>query len=287
VLAFVVTCLSITAVLVPLVISVSLVFRVSDVVNFGAGHVCVFAGAACAAWGAGHSVLGAVVTVVAGAVLGALTYAVAIVPARRRNVRPIGLTLSTLGFGLLLAYATRVTFGGEPSIVQPWLAGSVQFGGFQTSKQRLLVIGLSAVLLVLLYALFDRTLIGRTLTAVAHDRELSEMYGVRGSRFELLAWIVSGVCLVLGGLFQASLASVSVDVAPTLLVFSLVGAVVGGLGSLAGAVGGAFVAAVAMAASESLFGANYHLTASFVVLFLALLVRPYGLFAFRATAERV
>jgi len=138
-----------------------------------------------------------------------------------------------------------------------------------------------------LYVMFDRTLIGRTLTAVAHDHELSELYGVRGGRFELLAWIVSGLCLVIGGMFQATLGSVSVDVAPTLLVFSLVGAVVGGLGSLTGAVGGALVAGLAMTFTEQYIKAGYHLTATFVVLFLVLLVRPRGLFSFRAAAERV
>jgi branched-chain amino acid transport system permease protein len=286
-ISLVVTSLSQAAVLVPLVLAVSLVFRVSGVVNFGAGNFCVFAGAACASWGASNGAVGVVLTVVAGGVLGALCYAIAIVPAQRRGVPVIGLTLATLGFGLLLNFLTRTWFGGEPSIVQPWLHGSVSIGSYETSKQRLLVIGLSLVLLLVMWVLFDRTLIGHNLSAVSFDHELAEVYGVRTMRFELLAWVVSGACLVIGGIFQASLGSVSVDVAPTLLVLSLVGAVIGGLGSLFGAVGGAVVAGFVMTFAEQHIAAGYHLTSLFVILSLVLLVRPTGLFTFRGTAERV
>ncbi|ODU07389.1 MAG: hypothetical protein ABS81_01125 [Pseudonocardia sp. SCN 72-86] len=286
-LSLVITSLSATAVLVPLVVSVSLVFRVSRVVNFGAGYFCVFAGAACAAWGAANGIVGVLLTLLAGAALGGLTYLIAIVPAQRKGVPVIGLTLSTLGFGLLLSFATRQMFGGDPSIVRPWIAGSVEIAGYQTAWQRLLVIGLALLLLLVIYALFDRTLIGRTLGAVAYDRELAEVYGVRSGRFQLLAWVVSGVCLVIGGLFQATLGSVSIDVAPNLLVLSLVGAVIGGLGSIFGAVGGALVAGVIMTVTDQFIVPGYHLTALFIVLSVVLLVRPSGLFTLRGTAERV
>jgi branched-chain amino acid transport system permease protein len=286
-ISLLVTGLSQAAVLVPLVLSVSLVFRVSRVVNFGAGNFCVFAGAACASWGASNGLLGVVLTVLAGGVLGALAYLVAILPAQRKGVPPIGLTLATLGFGLLLNFLTRSWFGGDVSIVQPWIAGSISIGDYETSKQRLLVVALSAVLLLILYLVFDRTLIGHTLGAVSHDAELAQVYGVRTVRYELLAWVVSGVCLVIGGIFQASLANVSVDVAPTLLVLSLVGAVIGGLGSLSGVVGGAVVAGFVMTVTEQYIASGFHLTSLFVILSLVLLVRPTGLFTFRRTAERV
>jgi len=286
-LSLVITTLSVTAVLVPLVVSVSLVFRVSGVVNFGTGSFCVFAGAACAAWSTANGLVGVVLTVIGGAALGALCYWIAIVPAQRKGVPVIGLTLATLGFGLLLNYVTRTTFGGDPSIVHPWLAGSVSIGDYQTAKQRLLITALAALLLLIFYLLFDRTLIGRTLAAVSHDQELAEVYGVRGGRFQLLAWVVSGVCLMIGGIFQATIASVSVEVGPTLLVLALVGAVIGGLGSLFGAVGGALVAGLTMTVTDQFISPGYHLTALLVILSLVLLVRPSGLFTFRGTAERV
>ncbi|MER7282706.1 branched-chain amino acid ABC transporter permease [Dactylosporangium sp. NPDC000244] len=286
-ISLVVTSLSQAAVLIPLVLAVSLVFRVSGVVNFGAGSFCVFAGTACASWGASNGAVGVVLTIAAGGVLGALCYAIAIVPAQRKGVPVIGLTLATLGFGLLLNFLTRTWFGGKPSIVQPWIRGSVSIGSYETSKQRLLVIGLSILLLLVMWFLFDRTLIGHNLAAVSFDHELAQVYGVRTMRFELLAWVVSGACLVIGGIFQASIASVSVDVAPTLLVLSLVGAVIGGLGSLFGAVGGAVVAGFVMTLTDQHIAAGYHLTSLLVILSLVLLVRPTGLFTFRGTAERV
>jgi branched-chain amino acid transport system permease protein len=287
-ISFLVAALSTSAVLVPLVASVSLVFRVSGVVNFGAGYVAVFASAACASWSV-HlgAVAGVIATLLAGAVIGVATYYLAIMPAQRRGVSAIGLTLASLGVGLLLNYANRQLFGGDPTVVQPWLPGSVSIFGFQTAAQRLLVIGLVIGLLVVLWFLFERTLMGRTLTAVAYDRELASMYGVRATRFELIAWICSVICLVIGGLFQATLASVSVEVSPTLLVFSLVGAVVGGLDNMFTAIGGAVVAGLAVSATDQFLAPGYQLAALFVVLTVVLLVRPHGLFAFRGSSERV
>jgi branched-chain amino acid transport system permease protein len=113
------------------------------------------------------------------------------------------------------------------------------------------------------------------------------MYGLRASRFELVAWIVSTVCVVIGGLFQASLANVSVEVAPSLLVFSLVGAVIGGLDNLFTAVGGALVTGLAVSAAEQVIGPGYELVTLFVVLSVVLVFRPHGLFAAGASSERV
>jgi branched-subunit amino acid ABC-type transport system permease component len=275
------------AVLTPMVISLSLVFRVSGVVNFGSGYFCIFAGAACAKWGASHALLGVVLALIAGCVVGALAYLIAIVPARMRKVPPIGLTISTLGFGLLLSFLTTKMFGGDPSIVQPWIAGTGELGGITFAKQRILIVVLALILLLGLWILFDRTLIGRILAAVSHDQELAGMYGVYAQRYELLAWIVSGFCITVAGIFEASLASVSLNNAPTLLIYALVGAVVGGLGSLTGSVAGALVLSLVVTVVTNREGGGHELTAAFALLFLILLFRARGLFSSQLTAERV
>lgn len=282
------TSLSLVAVLVPLVASVSLVYRVSGVVNFGAGYVAVFAASTCAAVsGVTNSLVGVIVTLVAGAVVGAATYFVAIRPAQLRGVSPIGLTLASLGVGLLLNYVTRTVFGGDPTVIQPWIPGTTQIGDYQTSNQRFAIIALAAVLVVVIWLVFDRTLVGRALQAVAYDRELAGMYGLRSARYDLIAWIAAGVCLVIGGMFQASIASVSVEVAPVLLVYSLVAAVIGGLHSIFASIGGAVVAAFAVTFTDQFLTHGMQVVTLFVVLTVVLLVRSRGLFTVRGTAERV
>jgi branched-subunit amino acid ABC-type transport system permease component len=276
--------LSQTAVLTPLIISLSLIFRVSGVINFGAGFFTILAGTAAASWG-GFG--GTLVTLPIGAALGALAWCVAILPARSRSVPAVGLTVSTLGFGLIVGWFTRKVWGTNPASIQPWIDGAVTIGGSRASYQRLLVIGMAAVVLALLFLLFDRTVMGRTLEAVASDEELASMYGVHGPRFQLLAWAVAGMCMSVAGIFQAAVASISVDVAPTLLVLSLIGAVVGGLGSLAGSVGGAFVVAFAMTAASRYITGVYTLSAAFVVLFVVLAAKPRGLFTSGPAPVRV
>jgi len=276
--------LSQVAVLTPLIIALSLVYRVSGVVNFGAGYCVVFAGAAAASIA---GVVGSLLTLPVGAAIGIATYYVAIVPARSRKVPPIGLTLSTLGFGLVVAAITRRLYGSNPATIDPWVKGTWSIAGTQIAQQRLLVIVLAVIGLGLLYLLFDRTLLGRTLAAVAYDEELAAMYGVRGPRFQLLAWAVAGACTAAAGVFQASVASTSVNLGVTLLVFALIGAVVGGLGNLAGSVGGASVVGFATTLSARYVPGVYNLTTAFLVLFVVLAVRPRGLFSSGAQPERV
>lgn len=276
--------LSQVAVLTPLIISLSLVYRVSGVVNFGAGYFVVFAGAAAARFG---GVSGALATLAIGAAVGVGAYFVAIVPARSRGVPPIGLTVSTLGYGLLLAALNRRLFGVNPATVEPWVQGTWRIAGTPVAEQRVLVVALAAVLLGILYVAFDRTVMGRTLAAVAHDEELAAMHGVRTARFQLAAWAVSGACTAAAGVFQASVASTTVDIGVTLLVFALIGAVVGGLGSLAGSVGGAVLVGLATTGAARYLSGGYRLTAAFAVLFVVLATRPRGLFSAGVHPERV
>jgi branched-chain amino acid transport system permease protein len=265
----------------------NLLFRVSGVANFGAGHFTVFAGSLAAAL-AGMGALGAaLLTVVATIAASIVAYLVAILPARRAKVAPIGLTISTLGFGLVLGWLTHEMFGGSARNIEPWAGGTVELLGTNVAVQRLVVIAAAAVFLFCLYLVIDRTLIGRTLAAVAQDRELAEMYGVRSRKYELLAWAVGGVGLAVGGLFQASLASVSVDVAPTLLVNTFVAAVIGGLGSLFGSVAGAVVLSAGIAVTAELGWGGKEGVVAFFVLAAVLVVRPRGLFGSGAIGERV
>jgi branched-chain amino acid transport system permease protein len=283
-LGLLVGALSQVAVLTPLIISLSLVYRVSGVVNFGAGYFVVFTAAVGASV---RGLPGTLVALAAGAVVGIAAYYVSIVPARSRGAQPISLTLSTLGFGLLMAALTQHLYGGDPTTINPWLNGTWTIAGTGVAKQQVLIIVAAAAALGLLYALFDRTVMGRTLTAVAYDEELASMYGVRGRRFQLLAWAVAGVCTALAGVFQASVASTSVATGVTLLVYALIGAVVGGLGSLAGSIGGALVVGAAMTAGARYLPGVYIQTTAFLVLFAVLAIRPRGLFSAGVNPNRV
>jgi branched-chain amino acid transport system permease protein len=285
--SLIIATLSGAAVLVPLVVAMNLLFRVSGVANFGAGHFTVFAGSFAAYFAALGAFTSALLTVLATVVASVLAYFTAIVPARRAKVAPIGLTISTLGFGLVLGWLTHEIFGGAAHNIEPWVGGTVEILGTRVSVQRLVVIGAAAALLFCLYLIFDRTLIGRTLAAVAQDSELAEMYGVRSRKFELLAWVVGGVGLAAGGLFQASLASVSVDTAPILLVNTFVAAVIGGLGSLAGSVAGAVVLSAGVAVTTELGYGGKESVIVLIVLAAVLVVRPRGLFGSGAIGERV
>jgi branched-chain amino acid transport system permease protein len=279
--------LSTAAMLIPIIFGINLIMRVSGVINFGAGHMCVFAGAACTAWSKDSALFGVAATILASCVIGFLAYLIAVLPAKLRGARPLTLTISTLGFGLVIGWLSEVIFGSQPSTLQPWISGSFTFQETTLSLQRALVVAVSFALALLSVLTFDRTLIGRAMEAVAHSEELAKLYGLRTRVFEFLAWAVGGICLGFGGVFQASLASVSHASATTLLVLGFSGAIVGGLGSLVGSVLGAVVVALGQAIVAYFIDPAYQTTAVFLILFLTLLLRPMGLLPSRQGKVRV
>ena len=279
------TVLSNAAVLVPLVIGISLVFRISGVVIFAAGQIAVFAGMLYAVVDLPLFLRFPLVLLV-GMVVSVLTYA-AILAAQKGGVQADAISLATLGIAFLLEYVAIQVLGRGVFAADPWVAGSVTLLGTQVSIHRLVVIGAALVLAVAVMLIVDRTLIGRAMEATAFDPSLALLYGIRSQRFRLLAWAMAGICIATVGVFQVSLASISQSSSLTMLTLGLAAAVVGGLGGLYSGIAGAIVIAAVQAIAAQYISSELQVALVFTVLFVVLIFRPGGLFQNSREARRV
>ena len=267
-------------------VSVNIVYRASGVVNFGVGHLMIFAGIfyangqAQGGWGR------LVATILLGAGLGVGCYLIAVAYGERRGVNHTALALSCMGFGLILNYVA-----GELWLKQGFRAvalwpGSVVVADVNITNQRMVTWILGAVFLVLLVVFIERTMMGRAMEATAHDASLSQLYGVNVLLVGLLTWALAGAAVGLAGALQASIASVGRPLALTFTVTGFAAAVVGGLGSVRGAVVGGALIAVAEVAIVRYVTTRYALTLVFLILFIVLAVRPQGVFGYVRGVER-
>jgi branched-chain amino acid transport system permease protein len=213
-------------------------------------------------------------------VLGVAVAAVAYFPLMRRP--PSTVFISTLLCGIILQNAFVVLFGPQARAAPPLIApGAVHVGSIEFSLQSLGILVVAAALIGLQYVVFARTQIGRRLRATAQDREMAQAIGI--AAHPLIA-ATFGFGTALAGIAGALLAN-QFFVYPTggipLSVYAYIAVVIGGWGSIAGAVIGSMIISV----FQVVVSAYVSYAAATGLLYFALLViffvRPQGLFGER------
>lgn len=222
----------------------TLVFGIMQVINLAHGSFYMFGayvGATVAAR-TGSFVMGVLVALPAAAVVGMLVEVLVL----RRLYKKDHLDQVLATFGLILFFneLTRVLWGRQPLFmdVPAWLSGSVEIiSGVPYPTYRVAVIGVGIVVGVLLYLLFTRTRIGMQIRAGASNREMA---GALGVNIRLLYTLVFGLGTLLAGLagvMAGPILAVEAGMGESILILTFVVIVIGGIGSVRGALVGALL----------------------------------------------
>ncbi|MBP7065013.1 branched-chain amino acid ABC transporter permease [Ferrovibrio sp.] len=217
--------------------------------------------------------------VIAGALLYGFGYAIQAGLVNRVLAAPVLMTLTlTFGLDLLLNNAMLVAFKADyRKLVLENPLGELEFGPIYMPLDRVAAMALAILLTLLLYRLLRDSKIGRAIVAVRMDREAAALMGVNVSR-------INAVTFGLGALMAGaagSLLSIIYPISPLnsgmFLGKSFVICVLGGLGSVPGALIGGLALGVIESFSAIWFGPEHAVTISFVLLILILIFRPAGL----------
>jgi branched-chain amino acid transport system permease protein len=219
----------------------------------------------------------------AGALLFILAYGLQGVIINRVVRAPVLMTLTlTFGLDLFLNNAMLVAFKADyrKVVLDPPL-GSVSFGPVFLPLDRVAVMALALVFTLLLYQLLRYTRIGRAIIAMRMDREAALLMGVDVMRMNAITF---GIGAFMAGA-AGSLLSVIYPISPLnstlFLGKAFVICVLGGLGSVPGAMAGGVVLGLVESFSGLWFGPEYAVTISFTLLIVFLVFRPSGLFGRR------
>lgn len=272
----------------------TLVFGVNRVLNLAHGAVFTW-GAFTGLWGITDWGLPLPVAVLlamgTGGALSVLLDLVAFRPLRRQgNSSEYGAIVSSIGAGLVLLWAAqqasgtrvmRFPFDAFPVVIY-------RFWGLRISLLQLAVVGCVALLVAGLLWLLHRTSFGRQVRAVAQAERTALLLGVDAGRVQAAVFFLSGALAGAAGvLLGLAFNSVHYLMGEPLLLRAFVVVVLGGLGSLAGAVVAGLSLGVVQALAVAYLSAGVADAVLFVLLFLALLVRPTGLFGQAGAAARV
>jgi branched-chain amino acid transport system permease protein len=219
------------------------------------------------------------------AILGTLLFAVAFglvfnrlvyFPLRKRSFVPV--IIATIGVSVFLKNIVLVLFGADPRRVEPLVDGVVTIFGATVNAQYLVIIGVTVALLVLQYLVFDRTMLGKQLQATAQNREMAALLGIKTGWMIAGTFAYSAVLGAVAGILVAPLFGVTTELGVLISLKAFAATVIGGFGSVPGAVVGAVFLGLTEIFGAAYVSADYKDAFAFIVLIAVLLVRPEGFF---------
>lgn len=256
------------------------IYKTSRVVNFAQGSFVMMGALLCYSllyqWGQLPFWLAGILAVVAVVVIALLMYRLLIAPVMKVSL--VSMILITIAASLLFENIALVKWGGY-GVALPFFTGAdpIQVRGVAISRQSLWVIGITVVILVILYLLANHTRVGKKMTATASNPMAASFCAISTTRMVMLAFAISAAIGALGGIAISSIAPTSYMTGNGLGISGFIAAIVGGWGSSAGAVVGGMTIGIIEAVAGGLVSPGYAGAISFLVLIIILYFRPSGI----------
>lgn len=190
------------------------------------------------------------------------------------------LVLVTYAVFLILEDTIKLVWGVDPYFAyQPYgLLGTIGIFGLTYSRYDFITVAVALLSGAGVWWGINRTRLGKILTAVIHDREMSAAFGINVTRIFTLTFIAGAIFGALGGALTAPKVSVVPGLGVEVIVLAFAVVVIGGLGSIGGAMIGAVIVGLTRAAAVHLFP-EVELFVIYGVMALVLFIKPHGLFA--------
>jgi branched-chain amino acid transport system permease protein len=274
--------LAIGAVYTLIALGLTVVFGIFGIAHFAHGSVAMSGGylTFVLVERAGLSFLPAMaLAMVGGAGLGLLLERLAYRPVR--DAPHINAFIIALGLTMALEGANLLLFGPDQVVIPTPYRGVFALGGVAVAELRLQVM-LTAVVAIAGMGLFvGKTRVGRAIRAVAQNRQAAVLMGVNVDGVALVVFALSSALGVTAGALVGALLAIAPGVGESLVVKGFAVLILGGLGSMPGAVVGGLILGVSESLAAGFISSAYKDVIAFLVMILVLLLRPEGLWGKR------
>jgi branched-chain amino acid transport system permease protein len=259
----------------------SLTYRTTAVVNFAQGSYVMIGGFS-TYWFYSIAGLPYPVAVLAGVLAatatGMILWIFVVLPLWRRRSPSYVVLLETIIFGAIVGNGALIGLGPMPQTLPPWFPGfALDFQGNHIDGQYIVVAVATIALMAGFSAILQFTTLGRAMRACAASRDTSQLVGVSPERVGLIAFAVTAMLGGLGGAMITPAQFTSADAGLAYGVFGFVAAVLGGFGSLPGALLGGLLLGLVNALVGRYVSSSYQTVISFAILLTLLAIRPQGL----------
>jgi len=264
-------------------LSFEIAYESTGVVNFATGQlvtVGALLGASAVVFSGAHFAAAYAMVFAGMAVAGLLFFVGVHLPLRRQPALTV--IIGTIAIGISIQNLAQLVWGPLPvSTKSPVGGGTLALAGAVVSLHALFVIAVATLLIGAVYLLLYRSPLGTQLRALAQDAEAARLMGIRVLRLHGLTWVL--VCAMAGaaGLLLGPMWFVDVGIGEGVGLKAFAAAIIGGFGSVPGAILGGLLVGLAETLGASYISSAYKDALVFVLMFLFLLVRPQGLFGER------
>jgi branched-chain amino acid transport system permease protein len=200
-------------------------------------------------------------------------------PLRARRSAVIILVMASFGAALTLRSLLEFIFTSRPEYFTAELQIAVRLApGLRATPDQLLTLAVAAALVLLVHLLLTRTTMGRSMRAVSENPALAGVVGVDVRRVIRVAWALGAALACIAGVMAGLLVQIRPQMGLDLLLPLFAAAILGGIGSVPGAMLAGLIVGIAEAATVQLVGAEWRAAVAFVILIAILLLRPQGIF---------
>jgi branched-chain amino acid transport system permease protein len=200
----------------------------------------------------------------------------------RARGNAIIMVMASFGASMALRSLLEFIFTAQPVYFSREIQIAVPLGlGVRATPDQLLTFTLAMGLVAAMFAIMRWTTIGRSMRAVSENPALAAVVGVNVDAVIRATWLLGGALACAAGVMVGITVQVRPHMGFDLLLPLFAAAILGGIGSMPGAVLGGLIVGVAEASAVPLFGAGYRGAIAFLVLIAVLIVRPTGIFGRR------
>jgi neutral amino acid transport system permease protein len=262
-------------------VGLTLVYGILKLVNFAQGDFLTF-GAYMAylvnvTWGM-PLILGVFWAMIATALLGLVFERLLWGPMRAKHAGFLQLILMSIGLAFLLRAIIQWFWSTDVRVLDVDTTSTVQFLGLRIGQTQLIVVIVGIAVIIGIGLMLRLTLLGKQMRALSDDLELAETAGINTRRVINYTWIFAGALAGLAGVLSAATTDLRPELGFELLLPIFAAVILGGIGDAFGALAAGMVIGVMTEWSTLVIDARWKTAVGFLVLIIALIVRPQGIF---------
>lgn len=201
---------------------------------------------------------------------------------RKSNIQ-VTLVIASFGASLLLRNLVIFIWGSQPEYYSRNIAIAIQvLPGLRLTADELFVLAVTALMMIGLHLFLSHTRLGKAMRAVSDNPALASITGIHVQGVIRWTWVVGGSFAAVAGVLFGLTVQIAPDMGFNLILPMFAAAILGGIGSIYGAVLGGLIIGLAESMSVPLIGSAYMPAVGFLMMFLILLVYPKGLLGDRS-----
>ena len=271
--------LSLGAIYALIALGYTMVYGIAKMLNFAHGDIIMVGAYAILVTlnATGHPILGVIAAVIVCTIVGIVIEKVAYKPLR--GASPLAVLITAIGVSYLLQSIAQLIFKSKSQAVTITETHMVNIGSAELNLNTLLTLVVGAVIMVALTLFVKFTRTGRAMQAVSEDRGAAQLMGVNVNKIIMITFAIGSALAACAGVFYLmQIPSVSPTLGSMPGIKAFAAAVIGGIGSIPGAMlGGVILGVVEKLALSVPVLAPYATAIEFALLIVILLVRPIGI----------